>query len=76
VNEKKRYYCVTPSPVAGFDSHTIPADKNDWGDALELVESVLDGLYNDGEWTDIKATIECVELTDAEFQVLVDAGRE
>lgn len=76
--EKRRYYRLTPSEKYGFDSLTVPAGpENNWKSALEILESTLDGEYckmedEGGTWSDIKVTIECVELTDEEFGALLE----
>ncbi len=72
MSEKKRYYEITPGIRIGHDSTIVPAEKEtDWKSALQLVEGALDDQYNGGDWSEIKVTIKCLEMTDEEFNDLV-----
>lgn len=62
-----RAYKITPSPDTRFDSLYVLGNGNDWKAALSLLEECFDEQYSTKDWTDIKVTVECVELTQEEW---------
>jgi len=77
MSEKKRYYEITPG-FLGYDTTAFLANPQDsWKTALEIVEEALDDQWmkmedEGSEWSDIKVTIKCIEMTDEEFDELGD----
>jgi len=75
MSSKKRYYEITPG-ISGHDSTVFQkGPENNWKTALEIIESALDDQWSKmddegGNWSDIKVTIECIEMTDEEFGAL------
>lgn len=66
----KKYYKITPSGDTAFDSIIVLAGKT-WAPALDQIEKSLENQFlEDRPWKNIKATIECIELTDEEFEEL------
>ncbi len=68
-------YKITPSGDTRLDSLYIQSQNDTWSDALGQVEVSLDAQFNDKDWCDIKVIIECVELTDEEWELAVENGK-
>ena len=71
--QKKKYYKITPSPDTGYDSWIVKAGDT-WEPGLDFVGDSLETQFcKDKPWTEIKVTIECIELTDDEYNEQVEA---
>lgn len=65
--KKLKAFKITPSSDSRFDVLYVLADKT-WGAALSQVENSLDSQFcNDKPWKEIKCTVECVHLTQEEW---------
>jgi hypothetical protein len=69
-------YKITPSGDTRFDCLYVPVTDKTWADALEQVEQSLDTQYNEKDWSDIKVTVECVELTEKEWAEIEENTKE
>jgi hypothetical protein len=66
-NTPMRAYKITPSPDTRFDSLYVLDHGNDWKAALSPLEECFDEQYSTKDWTEIKVTVECVELTQEQW---------
>lgn len=69
-------YKITPSPDTRFDSLYVRDHGNDWKAILSPLEECFDEQYGEKDWTDIKVTIECVELTEEEWAEIEENTKE
>lgn len=66
-------YKITPSGDSRFDSLYVLAGDS-WRAALDQVEASLEEQWNEQTpWTEIKVTVECVEVTPERWEELCNA---
>ncbi len=69
--DKVKGFKITPSGNTSFDSIIVKSGKT-WREALTQVEASLEEQFLDDDipWAEIKVTVECIEMTEEEYDEL------